>query len=147
MGYYIKMDLSNVKIAKENVEKALKAINDLHKDNETMKENGADGGVWTNGTEEIWYSFVGNPPAGGFVSLFNALQSWRYFGATQEDGSFVIDSFCGEKMGNDDVLWNALAPFLPNDAEIVCKGGDEATWRWIFVDEKLVTQQGKIVFE
>lgn len=147
MGYSITMEISNLYIPEKNVEAALKAINDLHKSQKTIEENAGGSLLCMHGqTTVIGYSWVNNPPVGGFTSLKEALASWRYE-ANEEAGDYVIEYFTGEKLGNCNVLWNALAPFVNPEAEIVCHGEDGAFWKHIFQNGELQTLHGRIIFE
>ena len=146
MGYCISMEISKLTIAKENVSKALKAINALHKDQATMKKNGAGGGSWRAGKETVHYSWVDQPPEGGFNDLVSAFDAWRYHAAVNDDGSVEVMHFNGEKLGNCDVLWKALQKLVPPKAEIRCRGEDGAQWRWIFQDGKFKEQDGEVIW-
>jgi hypothetical protein len=147
MGYLVNMEVKNLTISKENVSKALAAINALHTDQETMKKNGAGGGSWGGGKETVHYSWVGNPPEGGFKSLVDALDEWRYTAMPNDDGSIEVMHFNGEKLGNCEVLWRALEKLVPPGAEIQCRGEDGCQWRWVFKGGKFKEQTSKVVWE
>ena len=128
MGYCVTMDVSNLSIPKDKKEDALKAINALH-DPELMQKQ-AGGGVWKAGGERTYhYSWVTNPEDGGFKDLVEAIKEWRYEAYEDEDGNVHIEYFTGEKLGNCNVLWKALAQYL-TDGHIDCRGEDGALWRW-----------------
>jgi hypothetical protein len=139
MGYCITMDIQDLYIPLENVSKALKAINALHKDQKTIVKKGGIPTVYS-------YSWVDTPPEGGFKSLEEAFDAWRY-SAHNEDGNCVVDYFTGEKLGNCNVLWEAVAKYVNPKAIITCRGEDGAQWRWIFKDGKFKEQTSKVIWE
>ena len=147
MGYCISMEISDLHIPLENVSKALKAINALHKDQATIVKNGGGGSSSGGGKPTIhFYSWVDNPPEGGFKSLEEAFEAWRY-SARNDDGDCVVDYFTGEKLGNCDVLWKAIAKYVNPKAEIRCHGEDGAQWRWIFKEGKFKEQSGDVIWK
>ena len=147
MGYCITMDISNLTISEENIPKALKAINALHKDQKTVVKNGGGGMSCGGGRETVYsYSWVDTPPEGGFKSLEDAFDAWRY-SAHDADGDCVVDYFTGEKLGNCDVLWKAIAKYVNPKAEIRCRGEDGAQWRWIFKEGKFKEQDGEVIWK
>lgn len=121
MGYCISMDC-NIKFKKNTKKKMVDAINALHAP-EKLNEHG--GG--SSSTGEKWYSWVDTPPKGGFKSLEKALEAWRY--RCDEDDSVYFE---GEKLGDDEILWTTLAPFIAKDSFIQCTGEDGCVWRWVF---------------
>lgn len=146
MGYCITMDISKLYIPLEKSQKALNAINALFKDQETVVKNGGGGMSCGGGKPTVYsYSWVSNPPEGGFKSLEEAFAAWRY-SAANDDGNCVVEYFTGEKLGNCDVLWKALAKFVNHDAEIVCKGEDGAIWKWVFEGGKFKELEGVVDF-
>jgi len=147
MGYCISMEVCKLVIAKENVSKALKAINALHKDQATIVKNHGGGMSMCGGKTTYSYSWVDQPPEGGFKDLVSAFKAWRYCAAANDDGSVEVMHFNGEKLGNCDVLWKALQKLVPSNAEIRCRGEDGMQWKWTFKGEKFKEVDGKVVWE
>jgi hypothetical protein len=146
MGYCISMEVHKLTIAKENVSKALEAIHALH-DPDVMKKH-AGGGSWhPNGDRTYHYSWVRSPEVGGFKSLEDALEAWRYEAATNEDGSVEVMHFNGEKLGDCEHLWRALEKLVPPTAEMICRGEDGHHWKWVFTGGKFKEIEGKVVWE
>jgi hypothetical protein len=142
VGYYVEINVNDLHIAKENVAKALAAINALHAPDLMKKQAG---GGCSDGTK--WYSWVGNPPEGGFTDLVDAIKSWRYEAALNDDGSVEVLHFKGEKLGDCQILWAALAPFVNHKAEIFCKGEDGAQWKWTFKKNKFKEVFAQVAWE
>lgn len=145
MGYCVDMTINNLFIPLEKVNDALKAINALH-NLQTMKDNQCGGGTFQGGKQTNWsYSWVDNPPTGGFKSLEEALDAWRYT-ASNQDGNCVVEYFNGEKLGDDTTIWEALAPFVNPKAEIACRGEDGALWKWVFNNGKFKELSGTVTY-
>jgi len=146
MGYCISMEITDLFIIKEKAAQALMAINALHKDQTTIVKNGG-GGMSMCGKSTVYsYSWVDAPPQDGFKSLEEAFDAWRY-NASIQDGKCVINCFNGEKLGNCDVLWSALAKFVNPSAEIHCKGEDGMEWKWVFKGGKFKEVSSTRVWE
>lgn len=142
MGYYVEMIVNDLHIAKENIEKAIAAINALHEP--TLRDKQAGGG-YSDGHK--WYAWVCNPPEGGFTDLVTAFDKWRYEATLNDDGGVEVNGFNGEKLGDCRYLWTALAPFVNPKAQIYCKGEDGAQWKWVFKGGKFKEVFSRVVWE
>lgn len=112
MGYCIEVELKQpIVIAHYNMDQCLEAINKLH---ETGRK----------------YRWVSNPDNGKFNSLEEALDAWRYFCQKEPEG-VVITEFTGEKYGDCEVLYRAIAPFVSRGL-IVMTGEDGEQWKYVF---------------
>jgi hypothetical protein len=80
-------------------------------------------------------------------TLEEALQAWRWDPSLDEDGDIdgLLD-FQGEKWGDDDVLWAALAPFVDDGGFIEVIVEFEAM-RWVFRGGKVQHVWGRITFD
>lgn len=115
----MKMDLCEVQIPPAKCEAALEAIKKMH-----------EGGISS--------SWVDGPTVLKAKTLIEALSEWRYESDLDDDtGDMVISCFTGEKLGDDEQLWEALAPYVKSGAVIDCRGEDDARWRWAFEEGKL----------
>jgi hypothetical protein len=151
MGYCIEMDINDLIIPQKHVAKVLEAINALHKDQATIRKNGGGGASWCGGKETVSYSWVDQPPEGGFRTIAEAFNAWRYDVLTGENvtgnsGDCVVDSFQGEKMGDCPVLWSAIAKYVNPKAYILVVGEDGDQWKWIFKGGKFKELKGKVTF-
>lgn len=151
MGYYVSMDIGGVVIPADKVADCLAAINQMFND-ENLSNNaggGAGGPSITEKTpvrEKRWYSWVTNPRGDGFEALQDALIAWRYDVEINTDGSINIGHFTGEKLGDDEQLFEVIAPFVQSGGVIECRGEDNAFWRYLFENGELIEQQGEIVY-
>jgi len=91
------------------------------------------------------YSWV-EAPKEEHTDLVAALDNWRYEAHVQENGDVEISYFQGEKLGDDKVLFQAIAPFA--DGVIYCVGEHgEDHWKWAFADGELKECWGRIVYD
>lgn len=65
-------------------------------------------------------------------SLREALLAWGWRTRTDEAGNVVSLRFEGEKLGDEDVLFGALAPFTREGSEIQAVADGEEMFRWHF---------------
>lgn len=132
MGYSVTYNIEAT-FKRENEPAMLAAINALH-DPEVMNPQ-ADGGRWEGGRQTgFWYAFTDNPPPGGFTTLEAALADWRFEAENYDEASASL-CFIGDKRGQEEVLFAALAPYLTGD--IYASGEDGAAWGYRFRDGKL----------
>jgi hypothetical protein len=118
MGYYIEMDITNLLIKQANIKPCLAAINALFPVSENSRYH---------------YAWVNNPPTGSFNTLTEALDEWRY--KTEENNDDIaVTNFTGEKLGDDEILYKAIAPFIESSAKIVITGEDDCKWEYIFTN-------------
>jgi hypothetical protein len=159
MGYCVDAEL-NVVIPGEKVGEAIKALTALMKG---VSEHGS-GGSWADGErKEVWFSWVGTEEVLAALrqkNLAKALDAWRYEAEAEEipDLEKLADLdrtpfsevrvvyFNGEKWGDDEKLWAALAPFVAEGSSIEWRGEDDAHWRYLFTEGRLVEQHGEIVW-
>lgn len=129
MGYYVSYNIeAQIDMSKEA--EALAAINDLHKP-EVISAN-ARGGSFSGGERiGVWYSWVENPGPDGFKSLSDALWAWRF--SLSDNGDFYFE---GGKLGQEEVLFNALAPFMKGT--IYARGEDDCEWGYRFRDGRMI---------
>jgi len=116
MGYYVSYVIDTT-VVEGNEAEALATINALHTPKIMKLLGGGSHG----------YSWVRNPPEGEFKTLEEAFAAWR-FEFFPENNSF---NFVGEKLGDEEVLFNALAPYL-TIGDIYGRGGDGAEWGYRF---------------
>lgn len=151
MGYCVTIEL-NVRIAPEHYRSCLAAINNLHTDENLLKlagggSHGGDASVRPV-RDRLWYSWVNNPQEEGFKSLEEAFDAWRYSTEMdQHDGYLRVTYFQGEKWGNDEILWTAVAPFVARGCYAVMTGEDGEIWRYLFEKGVMREQYGKVIFK
>ena len=133
MGYYINIINHYVLIPNDQKVEALKAIKAMAGNTDQM-----GGGGHTIGSPEVvkqWFSWVDMNQLADADTLIKAFNAWRYVFSENDDGVF-LDWFEGEKLGDDDFLWNTMAPFIKDGGFIEVHGEDNFYWRWKFNDGK-----------
>lgn len=121
MGYYIDVVDTKFHIPADKKADALKAVQALGKE---------DGGT---------YSWV-NDNFAQQGTLKEALDAWRYTLTEDEDGNVTDITFEGQKLGDDETLFRALAPYVEAGSYLEVSGEEGAHWRWAFDGEKMVEQ-------
>jgi hypothetical protein len=74
------------------------------------------------------------------------MEAWRWEVSLSKDGDAIGICFQGEKLGDDDVLFGAIAPFVRAGSYIEMHGEDGAIWRWVFDGKECVEKVAKITF-
>ena len=69
-------------------------------------------------------------------TLEDALMAWRWppymNKSANPKGEIVNLEFDGEKSGDEDILFRAIAPFVESGSFIEMRGEDGCQWRWLF---------------
>jgi hypothetical protein len=120
MGYCMTQRDSNFAIKAEDKEKALEAIKEL-----AGKETIHDG----SGKHFAW---VGTEVFVNASTLNEAMDEWRWEIVEDEDGNVLDIYFSGEKLGDDKILFDAIAPYVKEGSYIEMSGEDGYLWRWSF---------------
>lgn len=133
MGYCIDQLGSQFHIKCEAAPYAHAAIRNLHgKGRETITDSSGRHYRWVDGKTVL-----------AAQTLKEAMKAWRY-GLTMDDrtGDYTSITFTGEKSGDEDVLFPAIAPYVTAGSYIEFRGEDGAQWRWVF-DGTTATEEYK----
>ena len=121
MGYCITQTESDFSIPNELKGGALAAIKNL-RGRETIKDSSGYHFRWVD-TDRFMAA----------TTLVGAMAEWRYDITTDiATGDIFGIEFRGEKSGDEEYLFGAIAPFVVPDSYIQFRGEDGAIWRWIF---------------
>lgn len=135
MGYCIDMrGCSNFKIKAENFQKALKAIQDLH-GKETIKDSGGRHFSW------IRHDFY------KINTLVEMMDEWGWPMEIDAEGNCNRVYCSSEKLGDDEILMKAIAPFVEPGGEIEMEGEDGTRWKWVFNGKTCVERTGTVVYD
>lgn len=120
MGYGIRQTGSNFHITCANKDRALAAIHMLQ-GKETIRDSGGAHFSWVD------------PNFASAVSFIEAMHCWRW-SVSEDKLSADIDKirFEGENYGDDEILFNAIAPFVETGSFIEMRGEDGTLWRYVF---------------
>lgn len=132
MGYCIQMRDANFFISKHDKEKALAAIKKLA---DVVKEKGSK------------FDWVKTQDFINAENLTDAMRAWRWEVEENDKGDIHYIGFKGQNLGDDEVLFNAIAPYVIRGSFIEMTGDDNAIWRWKFKDNKVEQLDAKITFE
>lgn len=131
MGYYIEMTDSNFVITKENFEKALKSLKDVFvPENMTCYD-------CINGKRYPHFSWVNTKSVLESTNIREALKEIRYIPKFNQNGDICNVKFTGEKYGNEEIFFSALAPYVESGSYICFEGEDGDTWKWLFENGKV----------
>lgn len=143
MGYYMEQTRSKFFISKENQEPALHALKLLGNKTELMS-----GGSYQGGRKvENWFSWVDMEDFLSSASLSEAMSTWSWEAELNDDGDIFDIQFDGEKIGQEELMFEAIAPYVEDGSYIQMLGEDGSQWRWIFKDGKVKEVFAKISFE
>ena len=135
MGYCMDQVNSQFRIERKNFGKALLAIKAL-----------AGAETVTDGSGRH-FSWVNNEYLGA-ETLAEAIDAWRWHAEVDGDAGDIIDiSFRGEKYGDDDAFFKAIAPFVAKGSFIEMRGEEGACWRWFFDGYTVHEQSGHVVYD
>ena len=80
-------------------------------------------------------------------TLEEAMDAWRWEIDLDEKGNVEEISFCGEKIGDDKLLFDAIAPWVKKGSYIEMQGEDGEQWRWNFDGKTCKEQNARIVWD
>jgi hypothetical protein len=143
MGYCMWLQSYNFAIKDENKPKALAAIKEL-----AGQEQRGGGRVSRVGkTASYHFSWVTTANFIAAETLEDAMRAWRWRleRFSRNEDKYEIE-FMGEKSGDDDILFNAIAPFMEPGSFIEMIGEDQKVWRWYFDGKKCHEQDADVVY-
>lgn len=142
MGYYMSQGDCSFFIPVENIKDMLKVIHNL-----ANCEGAMSGGQYSGGKKtSSHYSWVNMkfPEYNDIVEVFDC---WRWHIEVDKESGNILDiGFNGEKLGDDFILFNAIAPFVKPGSFIEMHGEDNAMWRWYFNGETCIEQYPTITW-
>ncbi len=79
--------------------------------------------------------------------LVDAMVAWRWVLEEAGDGSLYNPSFTGEKLGDEEILFSAIAPFVESGSyiQVFCHD-DECVWRWVFENDGVRREYARLEF-
>lgn len=128
MGYNIIVLETNFRVVKENTDAVLATLKSFC---QSQPQN---------------YAFVQNDVVLKASDIYDALAEWRWLPLIDDEGNVEDLEFTGEKLGGEQVLFDAIAPFVEAGSYIVAARDDGRVWRWRFNAQRCFYEVGKIVF-
>lgn len=80
-------------------------------------------------------------------TLEEALREWCYDPEMDDGGNIVGFDFTGEKIGDEELMFRAIAPFVKDGSYIEMHGEDGARWRWKFINGQMKEISARIVWD
>lgn len=119
MGYCMEQRDANFKIKSENVSKAFEACQEF---------------IAKNSDEN--YRWIDNDVLKDAKTLPDFIAEWGWDVNFNADGDIDSIHFDSEKLGEEDKIFEILAPFVENKSYIEMGGEDGYIWRWVFKNGK-----------
>ena len=133
MGYCMDQGETKFHVKAENKAKARQAVRALLKETRKMGGGSSFGGVETRS-----FCWVDMDAFRDAKTLDAQLMEWRWEAEVDAATGDIVDlCFRGEKLGDDEVLFEAIAPFVESGSFIQMSGEDGHGWRWCFDDGRL----------
>ena len=126
MGYYIDQVGQNFFVPANKINDMVRAIHRL-----AFEEDKMGGATFSSGETTRHYSWVDM----NFVNLTDVkkvFNCWRWDIYLDDEGNIDSIFFNSEKLGDDTVFLNAIAPFVKDGSYIEMNGEEGAMWRWVF---------------
>lgn len=139
MGYCMDQKHSAFKIKKENFAAALEAIKGL-----ALQASQIGGGSSRGEKGFSWVSTEEFTTAG---TLKEALSAWRWETNESKEGDIDGIFFNGEKLGDDQTLFETLAPYVEAGSFIGMEGEDGAIWRWFFDGKNCFEESAEVDYD
>jgi hypothetical protein len=127
MGINIFVLETSFQINSKNVESALDAVKRLSVEMETI-------------------AFVNRETVINSSDIYTVLSEWRWHPVIDDENNIIDLEFWGEKLGNEEILFNKISSFVEDKSFIVAANDEGKIWRWRFDGENCHYEIGKIVF-
>jgi hypothetical protein len=133
MGYCMSQKNAKFKIKASKRAKVLNAIKGLH-GKESIHDSGGRHFSWVD------HNFH------KLNDLADIFRAWRWE-ITEEAGDVVNISFSGEKLGDDGILFEAIAKYVEKGSFIEMEGEDDSIWRWEFNGKTCRENYGTVTYD
>ncbi|MFA5135641.1 MAG: hypothetical protein WC505_07710 [Patescibacteria group bacterium] len=145
MGYEISLQNCEFTIKEKNLSKAFDAAHEILSD---AHKNEMHGGSWQNRKRLEWcYSWVDMEKAKACKSLEGILEEFGWDAIHDTEGNICGLEFEDRKIGQEEVLFRAIAPYVEPGSFIEILGEDGTRWRWVFDGSVLKELQATIVWK
>jgi len=135
MGYCISLKEAKFRIPQCSVYDALQALKSLA-GKETIRDSSGRHFSWVH-TQTFLDA----------ETLREAMEAWRWPVEVDWDGNIVDIDFAGQKLGDDELFFRTLAPFVEDGSYIAIQGEDDDIWRWVFENGQMREQHAVITWK
>jgi len=139
MGYYVSGS-GELRIKKENLDKAHDALMALQDAPNKAKRGGSSGG---DKAPRFWYSWM--PEDLRTLTDTKAVFAELGFEVRDDENGDLLISCYDNKTGQEDVFFAAAAPFI-EDGDYEWTGEDGEFWKWQFTDGKMFLLSGHRIY-
>jgi hypothetical protein len=80
------------------------------------------------------------------LTLFGAVACFGWYLWANGDGNYCRISFEWEKLGDERMLFDALAPYVEAGSYIEMVGEDGDHWRWVFDGQQCIYQKANLTW-
>lgn len=150
MGYYVTLDFSTVKIPLSAEKEALEAVYRL----DVVADHLKQGGSWGNGEKiDKWFSWM--PKDLRTITTLQDLLDTLGFKTHESNGFICVDRY-EDKLGQEELFFFALAPFIQSSANedwfgkiatMEWTGEDGSKYKWEFQDGKMLISEAMIQWD
>lgn len=137
MGYCMNLHDQKFLLKRSNSETALEALKELFR-------------KYPHGPNNYGhFSWINTGKVLSANSLQEAIKAcrWGLEANGGDNGDFDIIEFLGEKLGDDELIFSAIAPYVKDDSYIEMQGEDGTIWKWVFKGGKVKEKTAKVVYE
>jgi len=147
MGYHCDQDVHVVILASKEAK-----VRSIMRTLDRRGKKEGSGGSWQGGKQTgRWWAWVAN----GFskkATVEEMFGAWGYeckqvIDPKTKAKAFVLNGCLSEKLGQEEMLWLAMAPVVQDGSYIDLRGEDDAMWRWCFEKGKMLEKQAKVTYE
>lgn len=134
MGRYIYVKEQKFCIKAENHPKVMEAIRSLE-------------GKETIFDYEPHFMFILTKEVKAAKNISDLFKAWRWEIEFDSSGDIGYLQFIGEKLGDEDIFFEAIAPYVESGSYIQVFDDDGEIWRWCFEQGKMLIKNAKISFD
>lgn len=139
MGYHINLTEADFRIDAENTRDALDTIREL------MADPSADRHGYSAQSGRH-FSWLNNATPEDWDSLQDAMADWRFPVELDDDQNVVDIRFSGQKIGDENQLFDVIAPYVEDGSYLEFRGEDGDVWRLVFDDDSVEEVQDTTKF-
>ena len=143
MGYCIDLIDQSFTIKAENRPFALEAIRAL----DPVGAVQGGGGMFSKDESYTCFRWMHGVRLAEMQTLQSALEAWRFQPEFSGNGDIVCLDFIGEKIGDERILFAAIAPFVERGSYLAFRGEDGHVWRYFFDGTAMMEQAGTIAWD
>jgi len=144
MGYCMEQHGGEFFIAAEDQAKALAAAKQLFDD---VNSKGR-GGSYSGGQKTAsWFSWVDTKTALNTSTLADMFDEWGWSVEEDEDGNINGLWFDRDKIGQEELLFQTIAPWVKSGSYVEMHGEDGTMWRWCWENGKCSEKYANVSWE